>query len=437
MRRKNIEANRKESNSIVNIREKYDNMSLGDAQEIYMYIEKQEILKNYSFPKTPSKDGYYRIYVSDNTKKSGRRQLTAKDLDTLMDKVYAFEKGIKGRARKTFKDVYEIALSEKLKYIKDSDRLLSRQNTINKNRSDYKRYFEGTAFEKRYIDEITKSEIEDIVYFNLDRYNLRDKAMISLKSILRSTFNLAYSQYWISDNVFDRCDFNKFQGMILDNVDVEKRVHSQVELARILEEIHRQQERKPSYVPAYALEMQILCGCRRGEIPPLELGSIHENYIEFSKEQITVKRFNDVPEYCKIVDHTKTYKNRNFPRYSELDEFLNRLMEMHDKYYPKTSYLFPADNDNGVISNYAVYNYYHRICKKLGIKLCREEIKGTHSFRRNAITDVVNASGGNLVLASEIFGNSPMVAKKNYYTGIDLSEATKILNKRDFNAKTS
>ena len=84
------------------------------------------------------------------------------------------------------------------------------------------------------------------------------------------------------------------------------------------------------------------------------------------------------------------------------------------------------------ISNNIVYNYYHRVCKKLNIKLSREEMKGTHSFRRNAITDVVNASGGNVILASSLFGNSPEVAKKNYYTGINMDEALEVLNKRKF-----
>lgn len=58
--------------------------------------------------------------------------------------------------------------------------------------------------------------------------------------------------------------------------------------------------------------------------------------------------------------------------------------------------------------------------------------KGTHSFRRNAITDVVNASGGNIILASKLFGNSPEVAKKNYFTGIDMQDALECLNKRKF-----
>lgn len=59
-------------------------------------------------------------------------------------------------------------------------------------------------------------------------------------------------------------------------------------------------------------------------------------------------------------------------------------------------------------------------------------MKGTHSFRRNAITDVVNASGGNIILASNLFGNSPEVAKKNYYTGVNVDEALEVLNKRKF-----
>ncbi len=407
-----------------------DNITLEDAQKLYMQLEKNKILEKYTFPKDPSKDGYYRIYIPDSTKKSGRRQLFAKSLDALKDKVYEYEKGISGQCRKTFKDVFEIALSEKLKYIKDGDKVLSRQNTINKHRSDYKRYFEGTAFENRFIDEITKAEVENVVFMNLSRYDLRGKALSSLKGILRMVFRLAFCEYWVQDNVFDRADFNKFQGMIAENVDIDKRVHSKEDLARILDEIHAHQNKKPYYVPAFALEMQILCGCRRGEIPPLELSSIHDKYIEFSKEQITVKKFNNVPEHCKIVNHTKTYKNRYFARYDALDEFLERLMSMHDRYYPKSPYLFPADNEIGVISNNTVYNYYGRVCRKLGIKICREEIKGTHSFRRNAITDVVNASGGNMILASSLFGNSPAVAKKNYYTGIDMDEATKVLNQR-------
>ena len=70
------------------------------------------------------------------------------------------------------------------------------------------------------------------------------------------------------------------------------------------------------------------------------------------------------------------------------------------------------------------------MCKKLNIEISKVFIKGTHSFRRNAITDVINSTNGNILLASQLFGNTPEVARKNYYTGINLDEALNALNQR-------
>ena len=162
----------------------YDNISLRDAREIYMHIEKKELIKKYNLPTKPGKDGYYRIYVKDLTKKSGRRQLFGRSLEELESKIYAFEKGVTGSTRHTFAEVYELFLEDKLRYVKAEDKLVSRQNTVNKNRSDYKRYFAGTEFETMYIDEISKNDVEGVLFFNLSRYSLRDKAFGSLKGIL-------------------------------------------------------------------------------------------------------------------------------------------------------------------------------------------------------------------------------------------------------------
>ncbi|MCR4657611.1 MAG: tyrosine-type recombinase/integrase [Lachnospiraceae bacterium] len=183
-------------------------------------------------------------------------------------------------------------------------------------------------------------------------------------------------------------------------------------------------------MPAYALELQILIGARRGEIPPLRRSDVRDKYINISREQITVKKCGDAKTFYRIVEHTKTYRDRVFPRSDLLNEYLGRLYAILDAYYPASQFLFPADTDNEVIHNNTIYRLYERICRKLGIQICRDEIKGTHSFRRNAITDVVNASGGNVVLAARLFGNSPEVATRNYYTGIDTGEALKALNKR-------
>ena len=100
---------------------------------------------------------------------------------------------------------------------------------------------------------------------------------------------------------------------------------------------------------------------------------------------------------------------------------------VHDRYYPDSEYLFPADSPNGCITNNVVYNFYRRVCQKLGIKISRNVIKGTHSFRRNAISQVINNAEGGATMASQLYGNTPDVALRHYYAGLDLTTARKVL----------
>ena len=72
----------------------HGNLSCEDARKMYEMIEKEELIKSYTFPTKPSSDGYYHIYVKDSTVKSGRRQFKSKTLDDLKEKVYQYEKRI-------------------------------------------------------------------------------------------------------------------------------------------------------------------------------------------------------------------------------------------------------------------------------------------------------------------------------------------------------
>lgn len=330
----------------------------------------------------------------------------------------------------TFGEIFEAVQTDRLKYVKDTEKLLSVNNTVIKNRYEYRRYFSDTDFEGMKINYIRKKDIEDITYFNLNRYSLRKKAFASFRGILRSVFTYAYEEYMISDNVYQRVDFRKFDGLVCPDVPVEKRVHSDFDLRRIMDYLHEYQKDKPSYLPAWALEMQILMGLRRGEIPPLTAFDIRDDYVSISKEQITVKNDGTNKEHCVIVNHTKNGRDRKFPISADLREFLIRFNSMHRHYYAGSEFLFPADSDTGVITNSVVYNFYYRMCHNLGITVSRDCIKGTHSFRRNAITDVVNFTNGNIILASQIFGNSPLVAQKNYFSGADISLAVNALDDR-------
>lgn len=406
----------------------YANLSLEDIRKLYEMKEKNTLLEKYNFPSMPSSDGYYHIYVKDVSKKSGRKAIKDKTLSGLQEKILLHEKGISGSARKKFKDVFEIVQTEKLRYIKDSEKVLSVKNTIGRNKSEYKRFFGGTDFEKKYLDEITKHDIEAIVLANLNQYELHKKGLASMRAILKSVFDLSFSEYWIKDNPYLRVDFKKYTDMIVPSVPVSARVHCDTELQQMLDYIHMWQKKKPSYIPAYALEMQMICGMRRGEIPPLLWDNATAEYIEISREQLTIKRQGDIPEHFEIVSHTKNGKSRKFPMTDDLQEFMTRLKFVHETYYPNSKFLFPADTDNGCITNNHIYNFYRRMCKKIGIEISKDIIKGTHAFRRTRITEVINKTNGNVIMASKLFGNTPNVAEQNYFTGINLETARMVLN---------
>lgn len=55
-------------------------------------------------------------------------------------------------------------------------------------------------------------------------------------------------------------------------------------------------------------------------------------------------------------------------------------------------------------------------------------IKADDSYSKDSeITKVCNLAGGNIVLASMLYGNSPECVSRNYYTGLDLVTARQLL----------
>lgn len=403
----------------------FDSLTLEDVRKLYERMERDELLSKYNFPTKPSSDGYYHIWVVDQIAKSGRKQLKAKNIDNLKEKVYLHEKGINGKARKTFRDCFEILLSEKLKYVTDPDRILSVNNTVLHMRQAYNRFLKGTTFETLYIDHISKSNLEDFFYSVLVGGHCKKKAFLECRGLVKQVLSLAYEHYWIEENPYFRINFRKYNDMIIQSTPVAKRVHTDSDLDRMLEYLHEHQKEKPSYMPAYALELQIIAGLRRGEVPPIEWTDVTETGLNINKEQILVR---GKKSYNKIVNHTKTYVDRTFPMTKDLREFFSRLRAVIDEYYPGSKYCFPnITTETGVITNQVVYPFYARMCNNLGIDVSKDFIRGPHSFRRNGITKVANNPGGNIMIASIIYGNSPQSASSHYYSGVDLETARRLV----------
>ena len=405
-------------------------LSLEIVRELYRKALEQKALEKYKFPKKPSSDGFFHYNLKDPTKKSGYRQIKSKTLEGLRQKILAYEHGEFGETRKTFREAYEILQQRTGDLVKTHERRLSVSNSISRHWQTYNRFFTGTDFEKLHVDEITELDIENVCRMNLERYSLRKRAWQSMRTVIKQVMDLSFHRRWIRENTYLRCDFAQFRDMVLPDVPIAERAYSPEEMDRVMAFIAEKHEKAPSYLPAYALEMQILLGLRRGEVPPLRWSDIHDFWIGIEREQITLKPETGTggKDSFHIVSHTKTGKSRQFPITREVRDLLERLKEVHRLYYPGSEYLFPADSPEGVITNNTVYNFYRRMCRALDIPVCQDTVRGTHAFRRNAISRYVNLEGGSIEDAARLFGNSALVAEKHYFTGMDVERFRKVLD---------
>lgn len=399
-------------------------ITMDDVRLVRDMMRRTEILEKYHFPTKPSSDGYYHIQIKDETRKTGRRQIKARTLEELQDKVIKAESTLyNNESEATFEDIFKIVESKKLEHVVDPEKRLSRQNTVHRDKCEFKRYFGDTKFASCLITDIAKKDIEKILWDNLKSKNMREKAFRSMCGILNQVFAYAYNEHLIQDNPYSRIDHKIFRdGIMPDSKPVEKVYHND-EQVKLIDAMHKDQKNRPWYMPAWAAEFQALIGGRSAEITPLEWSDITDNTIMIYKQQL----IDEESRKCMVVKHTKNNRDRVFPLTKEIREFLVRLKAVHDEYYPDSPYLFPYDSESGRLSYTVVGSYFSKLQRKNKIPKKPGAKRGLHSFRRCGITKVINSVGGSPIMAAEIYGNSPEVAIKNYYCGVDMETARKIL----------
>ena len=401
----------------------YDNLSANELRILYEQAMKNEIISKYTIPSKPSKDGYFRVWVADSTKKTGRRQITAKTLEELENKLYAIEKGRYGSARKTFKECFYILQESKMQYIKKQADIESTKSTIKRNKADFRRFIEGTALENMYVDEVTKKDLEANILFNCQRYDLIKSSFNAMKTILSSTMRFAFTEEWIESNPYERLDFRQYKRLYDDGADTIDRMFDDIQIQKILRELEKIHSEHPAQMTAWCAHLEMLVGFRPGEAPPLLWEDIHGNYFKVCKEQIKT-----VSGAHMGVNHTKTRYNRRMPLTPRGKALLERIKAVQSVYFPDTPFLFPNTDGTDCVKKNAVYKVLQRICDRCEISLSTNARKGTSAFRKRQSTMLQKATSAEL--ESRINGHSPDVAKRHYLgdDGVNMEEAVRVLD---------
>lgn len=377
-------------------------INMNHIQEQIEMKKRKEILSKHQYQIWQGKNGKWYTYIKENNDRKLVKRSSLKSLEDMLVCLYKEEN------KNDFKSLY-------LKWRSVQDRLVS-DNTVYKYDTDYRRFFENTEFEKVDITTLTEDSITIFFHDTIIKKRLTPGAFKKLYGYVNNTINKAMRDKVLNQNPMVYLTCKQFYKYCVEaERNLEERVFLPEDFNKIISLLYEQYEKKPNYIPNYAVELASLTGMRVGEIAALEWEDINytKGYFIINKSE---KYNRKTKQY--YIDSTKNKRGRIFPMDKTLIDFFQNLHKVQMQYGYTSKWVFA--NENGRIHSPMISS-----CIKNKCKMAHIDIKGIHAFRRT-LNSNMRCAGVSEVIAASMMGHSPEVNRK-YYT-FDLSS---IEQKRD------
>lgn len=381
-------------------------IDLSYVQEKIEMAKREEILKQHSYKIWQGKDSKWYTYLPDENKSRRLcKRTTEKDIVDLIIKHYRDNDKHKQQMEYRFDNCWKIWKEKQISYGVSS-------NTVSKYNSDYKRYFEGTAFEKLDIRKITEEDITVFVISKIKQLNLKEKAGKALWGYISGVFKSARINKKILENpclYVETKRFSKFYNR--EQKHFENRILSNHDIKLLEGRLRKDHEEKPYYIQSYAVELAIYTGMRVGELAALRWTniSLNEGIIIISESE-KYDRINK--EY--LISGTKTGKTRIFPMTDKINAFFKNLKKIEMRQGILGEFVF--SDENGRITARSISECMRRKCSQAGI-----DEKGIHALRRT-LNSKMRCDGVSATVAASLLGHTEKVNQENYtydITGMD------------------
>lgn len=344
----------------------------------------------------PKSDKFWRVYIPDKSKKSGRRQIKRTTRKGVEDAIIDYWK----------KESDHIYFSNAFLEWKDVQKLIGVSgNTLLKYKSDYKRFFSDTDFEEMDIRDITSKTVSVFMIQTIKRLNLKPKAGSALWGIINGVMKNAKINRQISENPCEYINTRLFQ----KHYDKSKKTAAErtlnpEEAGKLYQVLRESEQEKPTHMQVYAVELAMMTAMRVGELAGLYWSDIdYENGIL----NISKSEKHDRATNTYYISETKNEKERFIPLTDQMIDLFKRLEQVRTKYNITDKYLFATATEHCTpesISECARYK-----CEQAGIP-----IKSIHAIRRT-LNSRMRVNGADSVTTAALIGNTPEV-NENFYT---------------------
>ena len=369
-------------------------------------LKRKDILKQYDIKQIKKGKNAGIWYTQFEGKK-----MQSMDRKKLEDKLVSRVKESEVDRTYSLRRVYEIEQEKQLKRVTDPIKRVSKQNTVLRHDSTFRKYIVGSAIENMPVKKISDLDLEDFL-ISVNDPPIKVREMNNLLGILNQTFRRAKKLKLINNNPLEYVDLDDFYESCLDIAPVGERAYSNEQMQSLYFQARRYQKENPENSAAWAYELCLLMAPRRGEIPPLEWDDV-----DFQNRHIIIRKQliqNGKTSETVIKPQPKNRKTRCYPITTMIQAFLERLLERNRTYYPDVPYLFPnPEKPHGIIRLHDTYDFHRMLCKSLEIPINKNFIKGPHAFRRTHESEILN-SGGSKEMAGRVYGNTPRTIAMHY-----------------------
>lgn len=364
---------------------------------------RERLLKEHPHEIWRSKDGkYWYTYINDPSKPSGRRLIKKTSRQAIEDHI------CNGKAEKhhprSFKEVYDA-------WRATHDTSIC-NNSIRRYETDYRRFIEGSDFEKCLADTLTKSDVEAFILQRIRELKLCRSAAKKLYECLHDVFLFALEKDWIAKDPMQFVKNSQFGSRCYISERAKKpQTISPEDAAKILEQTKKDHERRPGYIPSYAVDFAMTSAMRVAEIAALRWSDI-----DFDKQVIRVRFSEKYDRKTRkyYIDDTKNHAERTVP----LTDQIRCLLFIVKQRVGDSEFVF-----GGIHAN-VISSCIRNKCKQAGVPY-----HGIHACRKT-INSNMKHCGASGMMTSSILGNTEEVNAKYYsFDTSDIDEKRTMLER--------
>lgn len=343
-------------------------IDLSVVQQQIEMKKREEILSAHPYDIWQGSDGRWRTYVTDSSKKNGRRQIPKKekrDLENVVIEEYLKNNPASTTIKALYEDWIEYALA-----VGDIEK-----NTADRYQNEYDRFIKGTDFECKDIRTLSSNEVIQYLKSVVNKFRISRKAFSNLKTVLSGIYSYAKSEreidcislsYTMKDlKISDK----KFATKIIKD---HEQVFNEEEALLIANYILENYQSTRELGVLFAL----LTGLRVGELVALKNGDQEKSALYIQRTEIKYKDENN-----KTV-----YDVREFPKTKES----MAEIELTDSALDILRLIRKTNIQNGITSEYLFYeeaygrlkSYFfdrtiRKICKRINIP-----VRSMHKLRK-------------------------------------------------------